>query len=289
MTSPIMHSLTKKDYDACVAHPSHAVAIFGLDGIGKTHLSLHLAAAILDRPVEDVQSHPYFKMFSPNEKGVIKIEQAHEIVSFMKLKTTGTQQFRRVVIIEHAQMLTSDAQNALLKVIEEPPDDTVIIITATSEQSLLPTIRSRAQRLHIRIPLKEDVYTYYSVQAYSKQQLDRAYLVSAGLPGLCNALLIGDETHPLVKMINAAKEILAADTFTRLTLVDCYAERTDASLLVNAVGQIARSGLAASVTRVNTAATVRWHTILSHVAAAQMQIASSGSPKLVLANLFLHI
>lgn len=289
MTSFILHPVTQKDYDACIANTSHALAIFGPDGIGKTHVALHLAAALLGVPFDGLQNYPYFKMYTPDEKGVIKIEQAHDIVSFMKLKTSGSQQIRRIVIIEHAHALTLDAQNALLKVVEEPPIDTVIIITATSEQALLPTIRSRVQRLQIKVPSKSAIFAYYSSYGYDAGLLERAYLVSAGLPGLCQALLTEDTTHPLVKMINAGKEILRADVFTRLTLVDTYATRADAELLVGAIGQIARSGLAKSVTVVNKDATKRWHSILAYVATAQIQLASSGAPKLVLANLFLHI
>lgn len=51
----------------------------------------------------------------------------------------------KAVIIEDAQMLTAQAQNALLKVLEEPPDRTIIILSAVSADTFIPTIISRCR------------------------------------------------------------------------------------------------------------------------------------------------
>lgn len=51
----------------------------------------------------------------------------------------------KAVILQDAQLLTTQAQNALLKVLEEPPDHTIIILSCRSKESLLPTIISRCQ------------------------------------------------------------------------------------------------------------------------------------------------
>ena len=50
---------------------------------------------------------------------------------------------RKAVILKEAHLLTPEAQNALLKVLEEPPANTIIILTAENEDALLPTVRSR--------------------------------------------------------------------------------------------------------------------------------------------------
>jgi DNA polymerase-3 subunit delta' len=54
---------------------------------------------------------------------------------------------RRVVIFDPADAMNPQAQNALLKTLEEPPDDTVLILVAASPDALLPTIRSRCLRV----------------------------------------------------------------------------------------------------------------------------------------------
>ncbi len=55
----------------------------------------------------------------------------------------------KAIIIQDGQRLTLQAQNALLKTLEEPPASTIIVIIADSEESLLPTIRSRCQVLRL--------------------------------------------------------------------------------------------------------------------------------------------
>jgi len=61
----------------------------------------------------------------------------------------------KAVILEDSQLLTIEAQNAMLKMLEEPPEHTIIILAADSEESLLPTIHSRCQIIR----LKEEIRT----------------------------------------------------------------------------------------------------------------------------------
>lgn len=59
----------------------------------------------------------------------------------------------KAVIIPQAHTLTTEAQNALLKVLEEPPLHTVIILTTEKKDALLPTIQSRCQIIDVKVPL----------------------------------------------------------------------------------------------------------------------------------------
>ena len=61
----------------------------------------------------------------------------------------------KLVIIEDAQLLTTEAQNALLKVLEEPPDHTIIILATETREALLPTIISRCQVMHLEEAAKK--------------------------------------------------------------------------------------------------------------------------------------
>lgn len=55
----------------------------------------------------------------------------------------------KIVIIEDAQLLTPEAQNALLKVLEEPPANTIIFLATTTREALLPTIISRCHVIQL--------------------------------------------------------------------------------------------------------------------------------------------
>lgn len=75
------------------------------------------------------------------EKNQIKIEQSREILDFLSLRSiSGT----RVVIFEEAETLNTQAANALLKALEEPPEGTYFILIARSTNQVLPTVSSRS-------------------------------------------------------------------------------------------------------------------------------------------------
>lgn len=86
---------------------------------------------------------------SPNEKGTITIEMAHLLVESLS-KHASRVGATRMVIIESAERMTIPAQNALLKVIEEPPANTIFMVLVTNTGGVLPTIQSRCQTIYIR-------------------------------------------------------------------------------------------------------------------------------------------
>ena len=82
---------------------------------------------------------------------VIRIAQIRTLLQALTLKPNEAD--RRVVILSDAQAMNPEAGNALLKVLEEPPDRTLLVLTARQTSDLLPTIVSRCQ--HIRFsPLR---------------------------------------------------------------------------------------------------------------------------------------
>jgi len=96
--------------------------------------------------------HPDFMYLTPEIS--IGIDQVRKIKHFVGLRPYS--EIYKVAYIEEAQNLTIEAQNAFLKTLEEPPERTIIILTAPSIDSLLPTIISRCQIIYLkRIILEE--------------------------------------------------------------------------------------------------------------------------------------
>jgi DNA polymerase-3 subunit delta' len=96
--------------------------------------------------------HPDVSVLQPNDKGNIKIEPVRELID-----RSGYRPFegrRRVAIIDEADCLERSAQNALLKVLEEPPAGSVFLLVTAHPDLLLPTVRSRCPQLRFR-PLTE--------------------------------------------------------------------------------------------------------------------------------------
>jgi len=152
----------------------HALLFTGNDGVGKKITAtafalacncLTLQSAIRHRPHLDAIDacgdcgpcrkiagghHPDIIRVAPLSSA-IRIAQIRKLLQALTLKPNEAN--RRVVILADAQALNPEAGNALLKVLEEPPDRTLLVLTARQTSDLLPTIVSRCQ--HIRFsPLR---------------------------------------------------------------------------------------------------------------------------------------
>ena len=92
-------------------------------------------------------NHPDVVTLSPNEKGIIAVDQVREVAGRLALK--AAEAVCKVVVIAAADVARPEAQNALLKTLEEPPGATCFLLTATRLRALLPTVRSRCVTLRL--------------------------------------------------------------------------------------------------------------------------------------------
>ena len=86
-----------------------------------------------------------FRILRPDDKGSIKIDPVRAVIAASAYRPFDGR--RRLVVIDEADALETEAQNALLKVLEEPPSGTVFTLLTSRPDALLPTIRSRCPRL----------------------------------------------------------------------------------------------------------------------------------------------
>lgn len=139
----------------------HALLFTGIDGIGKTSVArLFAMAAKCDQrettgatlPCGRCRScrridgglHPDVLQIEP-QGAFMRIDQIRALCNTLALKPYEAG--LRLAILKDAQALNPEAGNALLKVLEEPPDRTILILTATQISDLLPTIVSRCRRV----------------------------------------------------------------------------------------------------------------------------------------------
>lgn len=289
MAKLILHDTTQAQADQFLASPAHAVLIAGADGIGKTSLAEHLVATLLGMDAAKLPNYPHFMRIVPDGTS-ISIEKIRDLQRFLQLKTIGEQPLRRAVIIEHTNALTTEAQNAYLKLLEEPPADTLMVLTVNSPRALLPTILSRVQTITVHAPTEAQLKPLLDAAGKDETTLRQAYFLSGGLPGLLSALLAGDETHPLLASVSTAKQLLQQQPFERLSLVEPLSKQKESAVgVLDALERIAAAGLDGAATKHDNIHLKQWHIVRKQTVAAREALARNANVKLTLSNLFLHL
>ena len=96
------------------------------------------------------KNHPDIIMVNHEKPGTITIDEIREqVIHDVAIKPYCSP--HKIYIIPDAEMMTPQAQNALLKTIEEPPEYAVIMFLTTNADALLPTIQSRCVRLDLKV------------------------------------------------------------------------------------------------------------------------------------------
>jgi DNA polymerase III delta prime subunit len=285
MTKDLYHPKTKVQVESFIAQPGHALGIVAPDGAGKSYVAKRIMTELLGS--ESLEVHPHVHIMDAAEQG--GIEQVRELQSFLKLRVPGTATIRRAVLIEHADYLRHEAQNALLKMLEEPPQDTVIICTTSSKQSLLTTIASRLQWISVQ-PLSLELAKEVFGAAYPAAELDRAYYTSEGNVGLMVSLLEKSSEHPLARAVINAKELLKATRYERLRDVDrlAKAESSEQLLLLDALQRLLHAALVSNAQRATAkqAELTRLNQQLKTVLKARALLENKVQPKLAFTWLF---
>ena len=130
---------------------SHSYLFIGTEGIGKRLISYEFAKMILG---SELQNNPDFILVEPDGNN-IKIEQIRELNK--KVVEKPIVSTKKVYIINDGQNITKEAQNALLKTLEEPPEYVTIILITTSESAFLPTIKSRCTKINFNKLTEEEM------------------------------------------------------------------------------------------------------------------------------------
>ena len=141
---------------------AHATLLTGESGVGKRTMARLLGQGLMcqadgDRPCgvcRDCRrfaagTHPdaFFPAPLPREK-TIKIDSLREMID--ALSRHSLEGGRRVILMENAERMTPQAQNCLLKTLEEAQEGTYFLLTADQETALLPTIRSRCRVIRVQ-------------------------------------------------------------------------------------------------------------------------------------------
>ncbi len=143
--------------------PSHAYLITGPAGSGKAALARAFAAEILAGGSPDAEETRRRSMLDPSPHPDLvwlrPVGMSHAVADVRErlIHRAPLRPFegdRRVFVVESAEALNEESQNAMLKTLEEPPPHAVILLLTAEPESVLPTVASRCQKIELD-PLPE--------------------------------------------------------------------------------------------------------------------------------------
>ncbi len=172
----------------------HALLITGSAGIGKHELSLNVARWLLcQNPAEEAcgqchscqlwaaGSHPDYMLCQPEENSKqIRIDNVRKVNELI-FQTPQISQCQ-VVILRPAEVMNVNAANALLKTLEEPPGESFILLETERFGSVLPTIRSRCQRINLALPSYDVSKDWLQARGVGSADADIALARNGGAP-----------------------------------------------------------------------------------------------------------
>lgn len=251
----------------------HAWIFEGPQGVGKFTMALAFAAMLLDdstseglsgqlAPDPDSQtqvmlrhgSHPDLivvtkELAAYSEEAKVRAKKHTEIsIDVVRefMLGTGWQAAQvarpdalaaKVFIIDEAELLNTSSQNSLLKFLEEPPPRTVLMLVCNNPETLLPTIRSRCQRVALSPLSSKDMQSWLKTSGLALDPAQHRFLIdfAAGSPGavaLCHRTGIGawwQRLEPLLAQAQQGKHVVELGPMM-YELVDAWAKaRVDES------------------------------------------------------------
>lgn len=180
---------------------SHAYILNGEDGMGKRSLACAFALNLLcenQKGEACMECHACRQVLSgnhpdlifvthekPNSIGVDDVrEQVNDTIRIMPYSSSY-----KIYIIDESEKMTVQAQNALLKTIEEPPSYGVLILLTTSQEAFLPTILSRCIQLKLK-PLRDDTVQNYLIEKLQVEEGDAGMYTAFAQGNLGKAISI---------------------------------------------------------------------------------------------------
>lgn len=181
----IGHEQIKEHFQKAIENHkvSHAYILNGEEGMGRKSLANAFALALLcekGKAEPCMQCHACKQVLSGNHPDLIYVthEKPGSIgVDDIREQINDTIMIRpyssyyKIYIVDEAEKMTVQAQNALLKTIEEPPSYAIIILLTTNQEAFLPTILSRCVQLKLK-PLRDFVVKSYLVEALQVPEAD---------------------------------------------------------------------------------------------------------------------
>lgn len=186
----------------------HALLLTGQQGVGLSSLAESMARA----------NGTLHTILRPESKSTAVATISVDMIRQLYVDTKTKMHGKNFVIIDDSDRMNHSAQNALLKLLEEPNDSICFILTSHHPDKLLPTIRSRAQLFAVApISAIESRRLLKSLGVTDDLALQRMLYVAEGLPAELSRLAANTtDFTKLLERVQVAKEFVEGSSYQRL-------------------------------------------------------------------------
>ncbi|HEY8992754.1 MAG TPA: hypothetical protein VIM37_02790 [Candidatus Microsaccharimonas sp.] len=216
---------TNQRLDILVNDLPQSMVFTGPEGVGLSSAVSYVAGLVKTTPIYVL---PEKDEKVDIEKGVITVDVIRRLYSMTKTIETGT----RLIVIDYAQRMGVQAQNAFLKLLEEPGANTHFILLTHAVSKLLPTIRSRVQTIEINpITATQSNALLDELKVTDATRRSQLLFIAAGLPAQLTALAADDKLFQArAQIIRDARTYLQGTMYDRLKLALAYKDDRQGSL-----------------------------------------------------------
>ncbi|MBI4086003.1 MAG: hypothetical protein HY433_02020 [Candidatus Liptonbacteria bacterium] len=204
---------------------SHGYLFCGPARAGKKLFALSFANFLETGDFEESNMLRDSLLLEPNEEGTVGIDEIRRIRNFLWQKPVVSK--KRTVVINDVEAMTVEAQNALLKVAEEPPESSLLILVARDPEKLLPTLQSRLQKIYFS-PVHSALIENWLKEKFGKgQEAGAIAKLSSGQPGLAWKMLFDGRFREMRK---SGEAFLKSGFWARREMIKTLIEPDDFNL-----------------------------------------------------------
>lgn len=218
MARPMFHTETLTSLMHLADTLPHAIGLVGEKGMGLTTAALYLAEQAT-ASIEIVYPERLDEV--DIDKGTITID----VVRRLYRMTQGKSNQRRCIVITAADTMSPEAQNAFLKLLEEPTRNTSFVLLIHKKDQLLPTVQSRLQQYTVRFitpDQSEQLLDRLKVEDESRRR--QLLFIAQGKPALLTKLTQDDSLFASeAELLRQARTFIQGSSYERLIV--CHAVR----------------------------------------------------------------
>lgn len=275
----VLNPRTEAFISAFVEKPRQSILFVGEKGFGKSYIVNYILNLFSARK-EDIHT------VLPNESSAISVDEIRKLKSFLKLKTNDVKT-KRFILINNADAMTEEAQNALLKMLEEPPENCIFLMSTSNKSKLLETILSRVDVHELSKPSIPQLSEYIVNHGGKEAELKRIIAVSNGLPALAICISSGKDTE-YMSQIDSAKSFLTGSVENRLRQIEVVLKDKQKTIeFLDALMVIVKASINNQISTGNLVG--KWESRARLVMKTQILIKANVSTKLALTDLSISL